>query len=635
MSGTAVAILVRGASGLTGRRGDGTGGLSAEQLFHLLTEIPFPAIFVYVALEAMRRRSRVNLDIAVFFGAVALIELVSWLGQVRPGTPPHVVSSLTGSLLISLAYLQLRLVDDFAGVPRRFMRATEVGLGASVVVIFAVSAVPAPLALVLVAYFLVLQGYVVFTFWRQSGFGSGVTRRRLQAAGIGGSLLGAVLFFAGLSAAAPRIEGLVSLLSQACGLGAGLAYVAAFATPPLLRRAWQEPQVRAFLARAATLSALPNVAGIVQAIERSASESLGAGAAVALWYPEEEALRAPSWNDDPQQPVLLPGQFVTGHSFAEQRVVFVPDAAAAFPDNAAVYRRYNVRALIAAPITAGDQRLGVLIVFAPRAPIFAREDIELVQLLADQAAVILQNRALIDEATRLRDEFLAAAAHDLRTPLTAVIGQAQLLERRARQRPDAPPDFSGIERLLEAADRLRVLVGDLLDVSRGDIGRLVGDGEPTDLAALAREVCARVGGEDARCTVAADGTVTAHVDAARVTQLLENLVSNAMKYSPGGEPVEVRVSASGGEAQIAVRDRGIGIAPADVPHVFDRFHRGENADQQHFPGLGLGLYIARLIAEQHGGRIWVDSTLGAGSTFFVALPVARAEAPVSELAPAD
>jgi signal transduction histidine kinase len=268
--------------------------------------------------------------------------------------------------------------------------------------------------------------------------------------------------------------------------------------------------------------------------------------------------------------------------------------------------------------------------------VFADDDLVLVQLLADQAAVILESRALIDEAarvrareeaTRLRDDFLSSAAHELKTPLTTLLAQAQLMERRAQRDPAAPPDLAGIQRLVQETRRLNTLVMELLDASRAEQGRLLGPREPVDLAALAAKACKRYSTERSPCRVDAPEPVVGELDRMRVRQLLHNLVENAIQYSPGGGEILVRVWREGGSGDkepvgcFSVRDHGIGIPAADVPHVFDRFHRARNVDDRQFTGMGLGLFICRAIAREHGGTITVDSAPGEGSTFVVTLPL--------------
>ncbi len=286
--------------------------------------------------------------------------------------------------------------------------------------------------------------------------------------------------------------------------------------------------------------------------------------------------------------------------------------------------------MIAAPITAGERRLGVLVLFAERPPIFAVSDRELSQLLADQAAVILESRALIDhasrvrareEATRLKEDFLSAAAHDLKTPLTTVVAQAQFLERKATRDPSAPSDLQGLQRIVRESQRLATLVTDLLDAARMEQGKLVADREPVDLGALVGEVVARQHPGPHATELDVRGAIVGDYDRRRIEQLVENLVENAKKYSPEATPVSVAIWQEDGEAHISVRDRGIGIPPADLPKIFERFSRASNVDDRKFHGMGLGLYICRGIVEEHGGRIWAESEIGKGSTFHVALPL--------------
>jgi PAS domain S-box-containing protein len=229
---------------------------------------------------------------------------------------------------------------------------------------------------------------------------------------------------------------------------------------------------------------------------------------------------------------------------------------------------------------------------------------------------------LLRKAAKLREDFLSMAAHEFRTPLTALRLQLDLL-RRSLQRPGGGAER--VEHRLSVvqvqADRLKALVGTLLDVSRMEAGRFVLEPSPFDLADLAREVAERLrpeaeaSGIELRLHAA---PVPGSWDQVRLDQVLTNLLGNAIKYSDR-RPVEVEVGRGGEEAVIIVRDRGIGVAPELFPHLFERFERGENARQ--YNGLGLGLWIARLLVEAHGGRISAESALGQGSTFTVRLPL--------------
>jgi signal transduction histidine kinase len=336
-------------------------------------------------------------------------------------------------------------------------------------------------------------------------------------------------------------------------------------------------------------------------------------------------LRDGSW-DAP-----LSSRTVSAQAYTSQQAIISLDITRDDPENAELYRAYHARSALAAPITAGPQRLGALVVYAPRAPIFANSDIELVQLMADQAAVILESRALIDEAARVRareqaarlkDDFLSAAAHDLKTPLTTLIGQAQLLSRKAAAAAlDAATLRDGLDRIAREGRRLSELVLELLDASRVERGQLLSRREAVDLVDVARQVSARVSSDYHRVAVEAEGRLVGAYDRVRIEQLIGNLVENAVKYSPGGGEVRVRLWNEEGRARVTVSDQGIGIPAADLPLLFERYHRGSNVDDRRFSGMGLGLYISRGIVEEHGGRIWAESNAGHGTTFHVDLPI--------------
>ncbi|HEY8597663.1 MAG TPA: ATP-binding protein [Thermomicrobiales bacterium] len=603
--------------------------MSAIEFIQWLTQALYVLISIVVTITAVRHPTRVRMDIALFFGVVTVIIAQGWVFRALGIPVGRVISVLIIALLMLLPYLLLRLVNDFTSVPTRILRAAEAGLACTIVatIVFP-PPLPLPVTLLLVIYFFVVNGYVAFAFLRAARRTSGVTRRRMQAVAYGSGFLGLSILLAGFNAIEPAaIRDALRLVQQLCSLASGISYFIGFAPPSLLRRAWQEPELRAFLGRAASLPRLPDTAAIVRELERGAVEALGAPyASIGLWDEASGKMFYTGPNGPaPYDPDILIG----GRAFTTQQAVFSADAARDDPEHAALYRSTRALAILAAPITAGTKRLGVLSVFAPRAPIFAEEDLRLVQLLADQGAVILESRALIDEAarvrareeaTRLKDDFLSAAAHDLKTPLTTLIASAQLLERRALRRPEAPPDLVAIRRIVGESIRLRGIVVELLDAARAEQGQLLGRRESADLVEVAREVAERHTSARHQVVLEAHGPIVGLYDTLRITQLLDNLVENAVKYSPAGGDVTLRLWVTGETAHMTVTDQGIGVPPADLPHLFDRFHRAANVDDRSFAGMGLGLYICRGIVEEHGGRIAVSSTLGAGSTFEITLP---------------
>ncbi|MGH2369718.1 MAG: GAF domain-containing sensor histidine kinase, partial [Chloroflexota bacterium] len=611
--------------------------MSAESLLQGLTQALYVLVFVVVAVHAVRRPLRANVDIALLFAATSLIIAQQWITAAIGEMPGRLLGVLTGALLMALPYLLLRLVEDFSDVPRLLMRSAAIGLALSILAFLLIPPpFPLPLTLALVLYFFGLEVYAAVAFVREARRSTGVTRRRMQAVAAGSVFLGLTILLAPFPVLIPPLTTLWTIFSRTFGLASGVCYFLGFAPPSILRRAWQEPELRAFLGRAASLPRLPDTESIVHALEQGAASSLGApGAAIGLWDSDARALRFlvkdPATGQPTGESFDIPGdQMIAGRSFSSGRAILTTDAARDDPEHADLYRTYASLAMLAAPITAGERRLGVLVIYGARAPIFAEDDLVLAQLLADQAAVILESRALIDEAARVRareeaarmkDDFLSAAAHDLKTPLTTLIAQAQLLERRARRDPLAPVDLTGVKRLVREARRLNTLVLELLDVSRLEEGSFLGAREPVDLVAVAMAACARQASDRHRCLVDAGEPVVGEYDRGRVVQLAENLIENAVKYSPDGGEVRVKVWGKGEQAHLTVSDRGIGISSADLPHVFDRFYRGSNVDDRRFAGTGLGLYLCRGIVEQHGGRIWATSQPGQGSTFHVVLPL--------------
>ena len=235
------------------------------------------------------------------------------------------------------------------------------------------------------------------------------------------------------------------------------------------------------------------------------------------------------------------------------------------------------------------------------------------------------------EEIRERDEFLSVASHELRTPVTALQLQLQLLQRAAgRPGHGLPQAIAGkLDALERQCRRIAVLVNELLDVSRLRLGRLELRLEELDLVEVARETAAHLREEGrkngSRIEVKAAGPTTGRWDRLRVEQVITNLLSNAIKFGEA-KPITVEVSGDASRARLVVRDHGMGIEPADQERIFGRFERA--VPTHHFGGLGLGLYIAREIVEAHGGRIALASEPGAGTAFTVELPRAPAASAV-------
>jgi len=306
----------------------------------------------------------------------------------------------------------------------------------------------------------------------------------------------------------------------------------------------------------------------------------------------------------------------------EGRLLAVGETPLARSLNGDVYRDFEVS------VTSG---LGTnLVINCSGAPLFSDDG------TVDGAVVVFRDISAYKQHDALRDEFVAVAAHEMRAPLAAIKGYTDLLVQREIQRPDATErDRKGIALLSRQIDHLVRLVGNLLDVSRLDAGRLELYLQTVDLIGLIEASIDRISVGDANHHFSLNSPPTLEIvcDQLRLQQVFTNLLSNAARYSTPGTHITVEVwtetctvedgviVASGGPEScvvMAVRDEGVGMPPEVQAKVFDRYYRANTATAA--SGLGLGVYISREIVVRHGGRIWLESTPGVGTTFYVMLP---------------
>ncbi len=245
-------------------------------------------------------------------------------------------------------------------------------------------------------------------------------------------------------------------------------------------------------------------------------------------------------------------------------------------------------------------------------------------------------RAEAEVALRTRDEFLSIAAHELKTPLTTLMGNIDLIQRRARREGGlSERDTRAIGVATQQARRLKQMIDSLLDLSRLELGQLSIEPTPLDLVQMAWRVVDEVQPGLIRHSITChtpDTAVMIEGDEVRLEQVLQNLLQNAVRYSPNGGMIEVIVAADPHAALAAlhVRDHGIGIAADALAQLFERFYRVPDTASDHIHGVGIGLYVVREIVTLHGGAVRVASEAGLGSTFTVNLPLLT---PAIEIAP--
>jgi signal transduction histidine kinase len=248
----------------------------------------------------------------------------------------------------------------------------------------------------------------------------------------------------------------------------------------------------------------------------------------------------------------------------------------------------------------------------------------------DAAAARAELQDAVEQATRARDAFLTVAGHELKTPLSAVIGWAQYVQRQLA-RGSADEAVEKLDVVVDQARRVSRLVEAFLEVVRIQHGGLDLPREPLDLRYLTEQAVRDVGKRYPHHQFKVerpDNEIDVRGDVPRLNQALGHLLENAAKFSPGGGEVAVCLTQGDGEARLAIRDPGIGIPSDELPHLFERFYQiDSDVMTRRFGGIGVGLYLARALVEAHGGRVWAESAgPQLGSTFTIALPLATAAA---------
>ncbi|HVG37084.1 MAG TPA: ATP-binding protein, partial [Thermoplasmata archaeon] len=294
----------------------------------------------------------------------------------------------------------------------------------------------------------------------------------------------------------------------------------------------------------------------------------------------------------------------------------------------------GVRAILAVPMVREGQLIGCLVVSRNRPGNFPAEAVELLRTFGTQSALAIQNARLFHEiadksrqleaASQHKSEFLANMSHELRTPLNAIIGFSEVLsEKMFGDVNDKQAEY--LQDILESGRHLLSLINDILDLSKIEAGRMELEQAEFDLPqaiqnalTLVRERALRRG--IALHDVIDDRVADIRADERKVKQVILNLLSNAIKFTPEGGRIEVRAMPADGTIEVSVTDTGVGIAPEDQETVFEEFRQVGTADKK-AEGTGLGLALSRKFIELHGGKIWVQSEVGRGSTFTFTLPV--------------
>jgi signal transduction histidine kinase/CheY-like chemotaxis protein len=344
--------------------------------------------------------------------------------------------------------------------------------------------------------------------------------------------------------------------------------------------------------------------------------------------------------DRRMQELMLRVELSSSHPMARaartMSLVALPDTEIeeASSEVSALWSRTGIRSVLVVPLRARGRVLGVVALCWHEAGRCCDEaTIHTAEVIANQLAAVLDTAALVDElsrASRLKDEFLATLSHELRNPLNVIVGYAEILSRN--------PDAQRLPLARQAAEVIRrnamtqaQLVSDLLDLSRLQTGKLALHRQPVALVPLLTDAAEGVRGDaDAKGirleVETSEGPLPIEADAVRVRQILWNLLHNAVKFTPEGGKVTIRLDRDGGEARLTVEDTGQGMDAGFLPEVFEMFRQAEAGLSRRHGGLGIGLSLVRQLVELHGGRVRAESEgEGRGSRFTVWLPVLSSE----------
>lgn len=253
------------------------------------------------------------------------------------------------------------------------------------------------------------------------------------------------------------------------------------------------------------------------------------------------------------------------------------------------------------------------------------------------AVIVFQDITAKKSIEQQKNEFLSIASHELRTPITAIQGFAEILQFQMAQQAELDPQSDhALAVITEQSERLSQLIEEMLDISRIEHVQLLLTRAPHDLISMLKHVIETQAStsKNHHITLLLEGlteqdTLIGNIDENRMVQIISNLINNAIKYSPKGGNIEVGLHYprtgpnkpdDTNECLIWVKDTGLGIPAADLPHIFERFHRSSTVDRS-ISGLGIGLYLVKELVTRHGGHVWAESTEGTGSTFYVKLPL--------------
>jgi signal transduction histidine kinase/CheY-like chemotaxis protein len=616
----------------------------------LVVEFLFALVFVRALVTYLRSRDTLQRDVMLVFGALAAFFVIDVYRQLF-GPLPALLSDVTALMVLAQPYLTLRLTARLRSVPRWLRLTALIGyLGTALPYFLLPQPTPRWWVLPTIAVYGVTGAVAAGLLVAEARGRSGSPRVRLGLAAAGTLLMVLALFILGIGVVAPEVRPVTTVLGRGMTLLAGLAYLFAFMPPNLLRRAWSGATVYQ-IARDLFYGTEAPPEAIWHRYAEAVRNLIGAEAVVVLAATDDGALSelAVAAKADIELFDGRPGPpgrsaQVEALVAARQPVVAGGVAGSDAPELALAYtRRFGVGKLRAVRLPLPSRRPAALLLLSRYRTLFADDDARVLAEVGGQAAIMadrMAGKAAREQLTRelaasvadlaavseAKTTFLATMSHELRTPLNVIIGFSDLMRTGPDHDGQRTVPGEWIDNVLSSAQHLLGLINDMLDLAKIEAGRMELTTRPLDLRAAVAEVVDAVGplAERKRLRLTTDvGPMGVDADPVRLRQVLENLVSNALKFTPEDGQISVAALTREGEVSISVADTGVGIAPEDLEHVFEEFRQvGDETTRR--GGTGLGLALTRRLVEAHGGHIEVSSVVGQGTTFTVHIPVAPA-----------
>jgi signal transduction histidine kinase len=592
----------------------------ALQALHYAVSLVFVLLGLLTLRDFLRHRERSRGLLALAIGLLGVVSITTFV-QALVGPPGVVAQDIEIVVFLASGYALLLFRGSF--IPIRPVTQWIV-LGALLLVAAAFivvsdggnpagpsSVVGQVVALLLVGGWSACVGEPIVRFWMASSDRPAVQRGRLRALSVGYTALVAIVLFAGISSSASR-QPVAQLVTQIVALLAAPLLYAAFSPPRWLRREWMYPEEQAY--RDAVRELLLFSPTRQKLAERALEWAIRfVGADAGFIADSDGAVLAAHGMDESQAERLR-----------SQLGVLEGDATRRIPDGL-----QQTAVMIPLPLNSGT---GVLAVISgPFTPFFGTDEVGRLSGYATNITAGLDRAVLTERIAaleRTKTEFLNLASHELRGPITVLRGYLSMLERGSLG--EIPEEARKALPVLTAkADEMNALVEQMIEAARLEEGRLELSPRPADLREVARIAVemSKPFADSAHALVfeSPDIEVPVMVDVERIGTVVGNLLTNAIKYSPGGGDVTCSVSLEDHLGKVSVTDSGVGIPADRIDRLFTRFGRIVTPETSHIPGTGLGLYLSRELARLHGGDITATSVLGKGSTFVLAVPLSEGQ----------